>query len=179
MFESVNIATEVIRARRCKDKTMEALRVVMANGSRRVEIEGPTGVVQKQFKELRRWVEGVGGGEGDQEKGAQKNPNAADSDERLSLRSYVSVKSPANTYEGIAVVLAYKQAHENKDELSVDEIRTAMIQAGIRPPKAMTQAMADCRRRYGYVDGGQNRGSWKLSAQGETLIEIDLPRVRN
>ncbi len=155
----------------------ETLRIVMVNSARRVELEGPQEIVLKQLVEMRAWVDAQALG------ATVKGPNGSGMHEpppdRTTLRSFLAVKRPENAYETIAVLLAYKKSYEGRPELSADEIRVAMIQAGIRPPKAMAQAMADCRRRYGYVEVGTARGSWKPSPQGETLVEIDLPRTKH
>ncbi len=154
---------------------METLRVVMASATRRVELEGPQNIVLERLDEMRAWV-GMQAQEAT-EKGTQGLGTPEVIAERATLRTFLAVKRPGNAYESIAVLLAYKRRHEGKHELSADEIRVAMIQAAIRPPRAMGQALADCRRRYGYVEVGSTRGSWRLSSQGETLVEIDLPRA--
>jgi hypothetical protein len=97
---------------------------------------------------------------------------------RLTLRGYFDLKKPENASEAIALVLHYKKQHENKEELSSDEIRGALIQGNFRPPSAMAQALTDCRRRFGYVEPGARKGFWRLSHQGETLVELDLPRQK-
>jgi hypothetical protein len=154
---------------------METLRIVMVNGGRRIELEGQQKVVLDHLDTMRSWVDAHG---------ASAKPvvdlgTPEMSAERVTLRTFLAAKQPANVYETIAVVLAYKRSHEGKQELSADDIRVTMMQAAVRPPKAMGQAMADCRRRYGYVEIGSARGTWKLSSQGETLVEIDLPRTRS
>ena len=152
---------------------METLRIVMVNAARRVELEGPQKIVLEQLNEMRAWVDAEAQKPTDPE-GVGTSALIAD---RTTLRGFLTAKRPGNASEAIAVLLAYKKSQESKHELSADEIRVAMIQAGIRPPGAMGQAMADCRRRYGYVEVGSTRGSWRLSSQGETLVEIDLPRT--
>jgi hypothetical protein len=152
---------------------METLRIVMVNAARRIELEGPQEIVLEQLDDMRAWVDAPG------QRPTEKDPeHPAGLNERVTLRSFLAAKRPDNTYEAIAVLLAYNKSHEGKQELSTDEIRVAMIQSAIRPPGAMGQAMADCRRRYGYVEVGSTRGLWRLSHQGETLVEIDLPRAK-
>lgn len=154
---------------------METLRIVMVNAARRVELEGSQETVLRQLDEMRAWVGGQIPGTTVKD---QDSLSLEPIPDRSTLRNFLAVKHPGNAYETIAVLLAYKKSQEGKGELSADEIRVAMIQAGSRPPRVMNQAMADCRRRYGYVEVGSARGLWKLSPQGETLVEIDLPRTR-
>ena len=62
--------------------------------------------------------------------------------------------------------------------MSSGEIRAGLLLGKYHPPKSMPQALADCRRRYGFVVVGTKKGFWKLSNQGETLVELDLPRAK-
>ena len=156
----------------------ETLRIVMANGARRIELEGSPAIVLKHFDEMRAWLDAKGLSSAIRSTEESAGPSEATPD-RSTLRTFLAAKRPGNAYETMAVLLAYKKSHETKLELSADEIRVAMIQAGGRPPGNMGQAMADCRRRYGYVEVGSTRGLWKLSPQGETLVEIDLPRTKS
>jgi hypothetical protein len=98
--------------------------------------------------------------------------------ERRALKPFVSEKLPANMYEALAVVLFYKKKQEQLEEMSIEAIRVALLQAGHRPPQNLRQALSDCRRRTGYVEPGKKRGHWKSSHQGEALVEVELPRVR-
>ena len=154
---------------------MGTLRISMSNVGRRFELEGGEETVLSHLADMRQWLsEGVAASASERANPSESAEPAVA--ERATLRGFLGTKRPANSYEVMAVLLSYKKTHEGKDELSQDEIRTSMIQAGVRPPGVLGQALADCRRRYGYIESGSQRGFWRLSHQGETLVEIDLPR---
>ena len=153
---------------------MGTYRVTLINGDRRVELEGEEGVVKADFEKVFEWVSGP------LKPASRENINHDDDrGARVTLRGFFDLKKPENASEAIALVLHYKKQHENKEETSSDEIRGALIQANFRPPGAMAQALTDCRRRFGYVEQGARKGFWRLSHQGETLVELDLPRERS
>jgi hypothetical protein len=159
-------------------KVMPTLKVAMSTNNRRFELEGAEETVLSQLGKLQEWLgESVQNGdalpEGESVRGEQ-SPTI----DRATLRSFLSAKRPANSCETMAVLFSYKKKYEGKDELLQDEVRASMIQAGARPPGVMGQALTDCRRRYGYIEPGSKKGYWRLSHQGETLVEIDLPRTR-
>ena len=95
---------------------------------------------------------------------------------KQSLRGFLDQKGPRNVYEAIASALYYSGKFENRPELGPPEIRDLLVQGKYRPPGSISQALVDCRRKYGFVEVGSKKGLWKLSHQGETMVEFDLPR---
>jgi hypothetical protein len=154
---------------------MATTKIVIARGERRFELEGTREEINERFQSLFDWVNASPPESQDTSPPAGGDEKPA---ERTTLRTFLKSKAPVNTYEAIATVLHYERTHGGRDELSPEEIRTCLIQGGHRPPNAMGQALTDCKRRYGYIDVGSRKGSWKLSHQGETLVELDLPRNR-
>jgi hypothetical protein len=160
---------------------MPQARIVVARGEVRLELEGDQAFVESNLQKLLPMVRDVEAadtrsGSGVNGKGAGSSP--ASKGGRQTFKTFMTEKSPNNTYEAIAIVLHYMRQHEQKDELSGAEIRTALIQGGYRPPDQMAQALTDCRRKYGYAAVGSKKGLWRLSNQGETLVEIDLPKAK-
>jgi hypothetical protein len=159
---------------------MAQVKVVVSRGDVRVELEGDQAFVESNLEKLLPMVNA----DGDGRAGAGDRGAADDTEQRpaaparQTIKSFFQQKSPGNASEGIAVALHYKRQYEQKDELTADEIRAALIQGGHRPPDQMAQALTDCRRRYGYVEAGTKKGFWSLTHQGETLVEIDLPRSK-
>src|SRR6266568_5834429 len=149
---------------------MAQARVVLSSGEVRLELEGDQGFVESNVEKLWSSVNSAPNGAG-----RDDHAEAADSERpesaRQTLKTFVKVKKPANAYEAMATVLHYKRKYETKDELSGEEIRAALIQGGHRPPESMAQALTDGRRKYGYIEAGTKKGLWRLSHQGETLVE--------
>ncbi len=160
-------------------------RVFVANGDVQVEVEGEEEFVEKKLAKLLPLVMGDGGEQQGaalrkktkevEETGEKETSNGRPSQ---TLKTYIKAKAPENVSEAIALVVDYGLKYDRKDEMSSDEIRRALIQGGYRPGKSIAQALADCRRRYGYVEVGSKKGRWKLSSQGETVVELDLPRSK-
>jgi hypothetical protein len=141
-----------------------------------LELEGDQAFVEAQLEKLLPMVRVNGNGSPAAVAHDNVQGRTAASPPRQTLKSFFTTKKPANASEAIALVLHYRREHDKKDELSAEEIRAALRQGGFRPPEVMAQALTDCRRRYGYIEVGTKKGMWKLTHQGETLVEIDLPR---
>ena len=160
---------------------MSSARVSVSDGNMHIEVEGEPSFVEKHLKNLLPLIRDrvgdggalLGGGLPNVEQGMQAGQG------RQTLKNFLEQRSPQNAYEAIACVLFHYCATQERPELSSDEIRMALVQGKYSPPRNMAQAMTDCRRKYGYVDVGSKKGFWKLSRDGETLVEIDLPRKDN
>lgn len=157
------------------------VRVFVANGDVQVEIEGEETYVEKKLTKLLPFV--MGNENGGAAPATKKQLKEKEEEGRRgpaphTLQSYVKAKDPNNVYEAIALVLDFARKYENKAEMSSGEIRAGLLLGKYHPPKSMAQALADCRRRYGFVVVGAKKGYWKLSNQGETLVELDLPRAK-
>lgn len=155
---------------------MSNVRIVVAQGDIRIELEGEQSFVEKKLKQLLPIV-GVDNNEAlDQHKGsAQPKPHGGKQG-RQSLPTFIASKKPQNVYEAIAAILHYARKVEGKDEVSGAEIRSGLVQGRHRPPGNLAQALTDCRRKYGYIQTGSKKGLWTLTHSGETTIEFDLPR---
>jgi len=165
---------------------MAQAKIMVSNGDVRFELEGDQAFVESHLGKLLPMVRrgdggsrpGKGGDGGDADAKVPTEKGSTGSTTRQTLKNFFKEKDPDNAYEAIAVVLQYKKQHEQTDQLSAPEIRAALLQAGYRPPEHMPQALTDGRRRYGYVQPAAQKGFWRLSHQGETLVEIDLPRSK-
>jgi len=159
---------------------MASVKVVVAQGDTRVEVEGDQAFVEAQLKKLLPIVTGALPTIPEKAKHAEQPPATqalGGSKDRQSLATFVETKSPQNAYEAIAVVLYHRRKAEGVEELSGSEIRAALVQGRYRPPdSSMAQTLTDCRRKYGYIQAGSKKGLWRLSHTGETTVEFDLPR---
>lgn len=159
---------------------MANVRIVIAQGDSRLELEGDQAFVEAHLKKLLPRVVGETDGQPKPQSaeglGTPTAPGAARA--RQSLATFVATKKPQNAYEAISVVLYHRRQTEDKTELSGPEIRAALVQGRYRPPdSSMAQTLTDCRRKYGYIQPGSKKGLWKLTHTGETTVEFDLPRA--
>jgi hypothetical protein len=157
---------------------MTQARIALSRGTVKLELEGEQGFVESHLEKLLPLVRDLkgSGAAGDD---LQDPEETKGGDGRQTLKSFIKAKAPANAYEAMAAVLVYKQQHESKPELSAKDIVDAMIQGGHRPPDRVPQALSDCRRKYGYIEPGTKKGLWRVSQQGQTLVEIDMPKTKS
>lgn len=155
---------------------MSNVKVVVAKGSARVEVEGPTEFVEKHLLDLLAHLSVIGSADEESEREeAENDADDASAGERKSLQRYLEEKAPTNSYEAIAVVVYFLAKFRGKPEVTADEIRRALLQGKFKPPSVMAQAMTDCRRRYGFVQPGTRKGFWKLTHDGEAKVELEMP----
>ena len=159
----------------------DSSRIVVANGSRRLEVEGTADFVDGRLKQLLPWVQQSARTQSEGDGVASNEEPATDVQaaptEHTTLRTFLEKKSPANIYEAIACVLYFNAKFRDRDEVSVADVRTQLVQARFRPPGNMAMALTDCRRRYGYAEPSAHKGNWKLTHDGEVAVEFDLPRT--
>lgn len=90
-------------------------------------------------------------------------------------RELVAAKQPHGHHE-IVAVLAFALAAAGVEEFSEEDMRKAYIRAGIRPPKAVGQALRDAKNNFDYISPGGKRGTYRLSNHGDSTVRFDLPR---
>src|SRR4051794_5418590 len=113
-------------------------KVVLAIGSRRLEVEGAADFVDLKLKEFRSLIErgtqdeaSIGENLSEEESPDSNSPEAPG---KISLKRFMAEKAPKNTYQAIACVLFYARKYRNSDEQSVTEIRNGLIHGKFRPP---------------------------------------------
>jgi len=92
-----------------------------------------------------------------------------------SLRQLCESKKPSGHAE-IVAVLAFGLGEAGSEEFTAADVRRAYIQAGIRPPKVVAQALRDAKNKQDYIDTGKKRGTYRLSPHGDRTVRFDLPR---
>ena len=93
----------------------------------------------------------------------------------LSAAAIVAAKKPRGHSETVAV-LAYFLASQGSETFNEDQMKRAYIQAHVRPPKVIAQAIRDARNKYDFIEPSKERGSYCLSVHGRRTVEFDLPR---
>src|ERR1022692_2649605 len=96
-------------------------------------------------------------------KASKQHPKQEGSD---SLADLVGSKQPHGHAE-IVAVLSFWITEAGKVEFTEHDLRDAYIQAGLRPPKVVAQALRDAKKRYDYIALGSERGSYRLSPHGD------------
>jgi len=152
--------------------------VALVLGGSSFDLQGDKEFVEAQMKKLLPLVTGDAGTAAPPKSAAPTSePSAVKTAHATkSIQAYFKEKAPQNAYEAIAVGMFHRREHDQKDELSGDEIRMAMIQGRYPPPNNFPQALTDCRRRYGYVEVGTKKGFWRLTNAGATVVDFDLPK---
>jgi len=89
-------------------------------------------------------------------------------------RELVEKKAPRNHSETVAV-LAYFLREKGTAEFDEADIRRAYLRAGVRPPKAVAQALRDAKNKFDLLETGESRGKYRLSPHGENTVLFDLP----
>jgi hypothetical protein len=85
------------------------------------------------------------------------------------------LKKPRGHAE-IVAVLAFGLADAGTEEFTEVDVRRAYIQAGVRPPKVVAQALRDAKNKQDYIEAGKKRGTYRLSPHGDRTVRFDLPR---
>ncbi len=142
----------------------EFAKVTIEWENKRVTLEGPLDFVEEQAKKFRTL---------ESKPLATLYPDALL--KRSSIQSLIAEKQPKGHHE-IVAVLAFYMLEEGKTEFSEQDIKRAYIQANIRPPKVIAQALRDAKNKFDYFESTKSRGFYKLSVHGDRTVRFDLPR---
>jgi hypothetical protein len=143
---------------------------------RKVTIEGPTDFVGKELQKFRDAALGSSAGLTGRESASLPDKESASSADRpMTDAAFVAQKTPKDHQEKIAV-LAVRIKESGKDEFNADDMRRAYLRAGIKPPKALGQALVDAKRFKDFIEPATERGSYRLTHHGEDFVRFELPR---
>lgn len=97
---------------------------------------------------------------------------------QVDVRSFGTEKSPRSANERVAVVAYYlaelAPETERKAEISAADITKYFKQAGFPLPGAARMTLVNARNA-GYLDGGADRGTYRLNPVGHNLVAHSLP----
>jgi hypothetical protein len=136
---------------------------------KKVTIEGSEEFVSTELANFRDAALRVGGNSNAEER------SAAQDGKPQTDASFLSQKMPKDHYEKIAV-LAVRLKETGKDDFNADDMRRAYLRAGVKPPKALGQALVDAKRYRDFVEPATARGSYRLTNHGEDFVRFELPR---
>ena len=101
---------------------------------------------------------------------ATQTPRSAGASATLqTMRQFARSLSIDNAAERIAALAYYANKIEKKPSFTPREMDGWFTQCGFQKPSQMSVALYDTKRKYGYTENSE-RGSWKISNQGENLI---------
>jgi hypothetical protein len=107
-----------------------------------------------------------------------RTPSATEPSRVADIRSFALEKSPKTVSEKVALIAYYlahlAPAHDRRDYLVSDDIRTYFIQAGFALPTAPASVTLANAKNAGYLNA-LDRGQFKLNAVGHNLISHKLP----
>jgi hypothetical protein len=142
-------------------------------GDRKITLEGPEDFVQGEVRRLTDLLAAS-------PVSSRSSSLAPETDQeaRVSERDFVDQKKPRGHGEHIAVLAFHMAfvAQPPKVEFTDDEIRRAYIRAGVKPPKAVGQAIRDAARRFDFFESTSTRGNYRITQHGENFVRFDLPK---
>jgi hypothetical protein len=138
---------------------------------RKVTIEGPSDFVAKELQKFRD----AALGSSVNSTGLTGGESASLADRPMTDGAFIAQKMPKDHQEKIAV-LAVRLKESGKDDFNADDIRRAYLRAGIKPPKALGQALVDAKRYKDFIEPATERGSYRLTHHGEDFVRFELPR---
>lgn len=97
----------------------------------------------------------------------------------LLIRDFFRKKEPYSLTEKVTVLAFYLEHFKNMEEFGKDDISNAFFAAREKKPKNIGQALRDAKNKKNYLIDGSEKGKYRLSNTGESLIINDLPRRLN
>ncbi len=86
-----------------------------------------------------------------------------------SIREFGRSLNLSNTYERIAALAYHANKIQGRASFSVKEVSDWFGLCGFQKPAQMPTALADAKRRYGYVEN-KGRDQWCITTGGENII---------
>jgi len=137
---------------------------------KRISLEGPRSFVEEEVRRLTSLIAGTVAGPG----GVPPSKAFPDSIEGLSERQFIDMKGPQGHLE-IVTALGFYLTENGQPEFTEDDIRRAYIRANVRPPKVVGQSLRDAKNKKDFIQGGNSRGTYKLTNHGDRFVRFDLP----
>jgi hypothetical protein len=145
--------------------------VTVTVDERRITLEGPEDFVRAEVRRFASLSEDDLKPDGHNAKAGPANDAGGVA---LIERDLIAQKRPRNQTETVAV-LGFCLAENGHREFTEADIKRAYVRAGVRPPKAIAQALRDARNKFDLIEGGTKKGTYRLSAHGDRTVRFDLP----
>ncbi len=144
---------------------MNTTRAIIEWQGKQITFEGPSEFVSAQLEVFRR-----------QESKKEELMKPSEEYSGGSAAEIVGEKRPKGHHE-IVAVLGFYVSDQGVTEFTEEDIKRAYLQARVRPPKVIGQALRDAKNKYDYIMAGKERGTYKLSPHGDRTVRFDLPRL--
>ena len=92
-----------------------------------------------------------------------------------SLKEFFETKKPSDNQDIITVFAYYLNKYCNTSSMEVGHAISCYNEIGLRKPTNIYSVGINVRTRKGYLDHGDTPYTFKITIQGENLIEHDLP----
>ena len=147
----------------------ETIQMSVTIDDRRVTIEGPASFVRAEIQRITDTVATIASSSASPAVPTVSVPAGSKTE-----REFVAEKKPRGHDQHVAV-LAYWLREHGTPEFREEDIRRAYIRAGVKPPKAVGQALRDAKKNKDFIEFGEERGTYRLSSHGERIVLFDLP----
>lgn len=157
---------------------MDNVKISVTLDKFKLELEGPRDYVDEKLAYFAEIIEM--NKENVVENSGPSNPHPSDGSQNSTgtLKNLIEIKKPGNSSEAIACCLFFFKNERKQEEVSTEEIRKSLMFAKFKTPANFGQALTDCKGKYGYIDNGAQKGLWKLTHEGESVVEFDLPKIK-
>jgi hypothetical protein len=149
-------------------------KATITKGDVKIVLEGPKDFIDQQVAKYALLSETS---KNDIKNLNREMPKRLGETEQRGERQLIAEKQPKGHSEIIAV-LGSCLAEAGQPEFGEEEIKRAYIRANVRPPKVLSQALIDAKRKHDYLEAVA-RGRYRLSAHGDRTVRFDLPRRKD
>lgn len=91
------------------------------------------------------------------------------------LKTFYTSKKPSGHLENFVVISYWLKENNNMDLVTIDEIYTCYRLLGIKPPKVAIQVFRDAKSKKMWFTSGEKNGQYRISVNGITAVEHDIP----
>ena len=153
----------------------EIVEAEVSFGEAKITVRGPQAFVQSEVTRLALLSRG-GGALSRLEPSLHNHSDEGGLGGATNEREFFVQKAPKGHHEAVTVLGFWLKA-QGASDFSDTDVRRAYVRAGVRPPKSVSQALRDAKRRLDSIEQGSKRGLYRLTSHGDRLVRFDLPRA--
>ncbi len=180
---------------------LSTTKVKLTIGQSVIELEGSEEFVEKHWEELKLFIsqptissqpkqplitpkERMQGQKTTEKVGKERKPlsytpipiNLKGDDKSPALKKFYEEKSPENNQEIITLFAYYLNKYCNISNMQMGHAVSCYNEVGERKPSNIYSLCGNARDRKAYLAAGDEPYTFKITIQGENLVEHDLPR---
>src|SRR5260221_8588414 len=96
--------------------------------------------------------------------------------EKPHIKDFIAMKNTGSAYDTTLLLAYYLLKYEGKESFSEEDLKKLWVISGEKPPKAMWQAVIDCKNRKGWYEE-VSKGVCKVSPTGIYHVEKEMNLV--